>query len=132
MERTNISSGVEWEEKVGYSRAVRVGPFVSVAGTVAVGSDGEVVGRNDPYAQTSYILGIIRKVLDEAGASLADVVRTRIFVSDIERWEEIARAHREVFADIRPACTMVEVSRLINTRMMVEIEVDAIVEETGR
>ena len=127
MPRTNHTTHTPWEDLVGYSRAVRVGPFISVSGTVAVDSEGEVVGGEDPYAQTGYILGVIGKSLEAVGASLADVVRTRIFVSDIERWEEVARAHNEVFADIRPACTMVEVSRLINTRMMVEIEADAIV-----
>lgn len=127
MERSNVSSGAEWEDRVGYSRAVRVGPFISVAGTVAVDSEGEIVGEDDPYAQTRHILGVIGKSLEAAGASLTDVVRTRIFVSDIERWEEVAHAHNEAFANIRPACTMVEVSRLINTRMMVEIEADAIV-----
>lgn len=127
MPRTNHTTHTLWEDLVGYSRAVRVGPFISVSGTVAVDAEGELVGRNDPYAQACYILGVIGESLEATGASLADVVRTRIFVSDIQRWEEVARAHNEVFADIRPACTMVEVSRLINTRMMVEIEADAIV-----
>jgi enamine deaminase RidA (YjgF/YER057c/UK114 family) len=124
--RINISSGTKWEDFAGYSRAVRVGDVVHVAGTTAVTQDGTVVGQDDPYAQTLFILNKIEKALQEAGASRQDVVRTRMFVVDIARWEEIGRAHGEFFAQIRPAATMVEVSRLISPELLVEIEVDAV------
>jgi enamine deaminase RidA (YjgF/YER057c/UK114 family) len=124
--RINISSGTKWEGFAGYSRAVRVGDVVHVAGTTAVTQDGTVVGQDDPYAQTLFILNKIEKALQGAGASRQDVVRTRMFVVDIERWEEIGRAHGEFFAQIRPAATMVEVSRLISPELLVEIEVDAV------
>ena len=128
-QRINISSGAQWEEIVGYSRAVRIGNVVEVAGTTAVDEQGNVVGMDDPGAQTQFILQKIEKALHQAGATLADVIRTRIFVTDISRWEEIGRAHGEFFRDIRPASTMVEVARLIDPAMLVEIEVDAVVEE---
>ena len=124
--RINISSGTKWEDFVGYSRAVRMGNLVYVAGTTAVTEDGTVIGIDDPYAQTRFILNKIEKALNDAGATRQDVVRTRIFVVDIERWEEIGRAHGEFFAQIRPAATMVEVSRLISPELLVEIEVDAV------
>ena len=112
---------------MGYSRAVRVGSYVHVAGTTAVDAHGEVVGKDDAYAQTKHILEIIGAALIEAGASLKDVVRSRIYVTDIEIWEAVGRAHGEVFADVRPAATLVEVSALIDAEMLVEIEVDAYV-----
>ena len=127
MDRQNVSSGSAWEPVVGYSRAVRVGAQVFVAGTTAVGVDSSVVGAGDLYAQTKRVLAIIEAALSEAGASMSDVVRTRMFVTDISRWEEAGRAHGEVFGAIRPATTMVEVSRLIDAAMLIEIEADAVV-----
>ncbi|HVR07882.1 MAG TPA: RidA family protein [Thermoanaerobaculia bacterium] len=127
MKRRNVSSGAPWEPVVGYSRAVRVGPYIHVAGTTAVDANGAVVAPGNAYAQTVAILGIVASALERAGAHLSDVVRIRLFVTDIERdWEAIGRAHGEVFRNIRPACTMVEVSRLISPDMRVEIEADAI------
>jgi enamine deaminase RidA (YjgF/YER057c/UK114 family) len=124
-ERINISSGAKWEDIVGYSRAVRIGNVIEVAGTAAVDEAGNVVGVDDPYTQTKFILAKIERALHEAGATMQDVVRTRMYVTDISRWEEIGRAHGEYFRDIKPAATMVEVKALISPELLVEIEATA-------
>jgi enamine deaminase RidA (YjgF/YER057c/UK114 family) len=127
-ERKSYSTGTKWEPIVGYSRAVRVGNQIFVTGTTATDERGEIVGEGDAYAQTVQVIRNIERAIQSLGGNLIDVVRTRIFVTDISRWEEYGRAHGEFFGAIRPCATMVEVSRLIDDRMLVEIEVDAIVE----
>jgi enamine deaminase RidA (YjgF/YER057c/UK114 family) len=126
--RRNIGSGSPWESTVGYSRAVRVGDRVIVSGTTASDESGSVVAPGDPYGQAVYILKKIEAALSQAGAALSDVVRTRMFVTDISTWEEVGRAHGEVFGEIRPAATLVQVAALIDPAMLVEIEVEAIVD----
>lgn len=128
MRRETVSSGTEWESQVGYSRAVRAGNVVHVAGTTATDENGDPIDGG-PYEQTKHVLSTISNALDEAGASIEDVTRTRLFVTAIEDWEAIGRAHEEVFGDVRPATTMVEVNQLIDPELCVECEVDAVVDE---
>jgi enamine deaminase RidA (YjgF/YER057c/UK114 family) len=130
MERINIATGTRWEPLVGYSRAVRIGPFVVVAGTTATDETGQIVCRDDPYGQTRQSLKNIEAALQRAGAKLSDVVRTRIYVTDISRWEDVGRAHGEVFASIRPVTSMLEVSRLVLPEILVEIEAEAILADS--
>ena len=128
MQRTNYSSGAKWEEIVGYSRAVKIGNTIEVTGTVAVDENNSLVGDNDAYAQTKFIIEKIEKVLQRAGASLGDVVRTRMFVTDISRWEEYGKAHGEFFKDIRPCTSMIEVKGLIAPEYLIEIEATAVIQ----
>lgn len=125
MQRHNISSSSPWEDVFGYSRAVRVGPHVHVSGTTAFGADGELVGAGDVAAQTAQCLRNIGAALEAAGATLADVVRTRVYVTDAERWRDVAAVHSEFFGAVRPAATLVEIARLIEPELLVEIEADA-------
>jgi enamine deaminase RidA (YjgF/YER057c/UK114 family) len=127
--RINLQSGAPWEARVAYSRAVKVGRFVAVSGSAAIDADGKLVGEGDMYTQAKQCIEVIEAALERAGGQLSHVVRTRIFVTDIERWDDVGRAHREAFGDVMPATSMVEVSRLIDTRMLVEIEADAIITE---
>jgi enamine deaminase RidA (YjgF/YER057c/UK114 family) len=127
--RINFSSGSKWEDIVGYSRAVKIGNVIEVTGTVSSGDDGDVVGKNDAYAQAKYIYQKIEKVLQRAGAEMKDVVRVRMFVTDISRWQEYGKAHSEFFKDIKPCNTMIEVSALIEPDYLIEIEATAILEE---
>jgi len=129
MQRTNYSSGAKWEDIVGYSRAVKIGNVVEVTGTVAVDEHGELVGGESAYEQTRFIIQKMQGILEKAGAGLKDVIRTRIFVTDISRWEEYGKAHGEFFHEIKPCTTMVEISRLISPEYLVEIEATAIIPE---
>ncbi|MEE9173485.1 MAG: RidA family protein [Thermoplasmata archaeon] len=126
MERERVTTDTPWEARVGYSRAVRVGPHVHVSGTTATDSEGKIVGKGNAYQQTVQAIRNIRAALEGIGSGLQDVVRTRKYVTDIEAWEEVGRAHREAFGEVRPAATMIEVRRLIDPDMLVEIEVDAV------
>ena len=129
MQRTHVSSGTEWESTVGYSRAVRVGDRVVVSGTTATDEDGQVVGEGDPHAQAMQAFRNVESALESADASLADVVRTRMFVADADDWEQVGSAHGEFFADVRPAATMVEVAGFVDDAMLVEVEAEAVVTE---
>lgn len=127
MKRQNLGTGSPWEDKVGYSRAVKIGNTIEISGTVAVDNSGEVIGENDPYIQTRFIIMRIENALKSLGASLEDVVRTRIYVTEIGKWELVGKAHGEAFSEIKPATSMVEVSALIDPKYLVEMEATAVV-----
>jgi enamine deaminase RidA (YjgF/YER057c/UK114 family) len=129
MKRVNISTGSKWEDIIGYSRAVKIGNVIEVTGTVATDGSGEIVGKDDVYIQTKFIILKIEKVLEQLGASLKDVIRTRIYATDISKWEEIGKAHGEFFGEIKPCTTMVQVNALIGADYLVEIEFSAVVSE---
>ncbi len=131
LSRTTVRSGAPWEPVVGYSRAVRVGPHIAVSGSAPVGTDGKLVGAGDAYEQAKQCIRVIETALEQAGAGLGDVIRTRMFVTDIEQWAEYSRAHKEAFGDVMPATSMVEVTRLIDPAMLIEIEADAFVIREG-
>lgn len=131
MQERRVASGTEWESVVGYSRAVRRGPHIHVSGTTATNEDGDLVGVGDPACQMRQTLANVESALERAGATLSDVIRTRIYVTDIDQWEDIGRVHGEVFAEIRPATSMVEVSQLVDPDMLVEVEAVAYVEDGG-
>jgi enamine deaminase RidA (YjgF/YER057c/UK114 family) len=131
MQRINISTGTKWEEAIGYSRAVKIGNIIEVTGTVAVDGSGELVGEGNMYLQTKFIFLKIEGVLAQLGAKMSDVIRTRVFVTDISKWEEVGKAHGEFFANVKPALTMVEVSKLIAPEYLIEIEVSAYLNETA-
>ncbi|MDF1547483.1 MAG: RidA family protein, partial [Bacteroidales bacterium] len=126
--RTNLSTGAKWEDIVGYSRAVKIGNLIAVSGTTAVDENNNIIGKNDPYLQTLFIFQKIEKALKQLGATMDNVIRTRMFVTNINSWEEIGKAHGEFFKNIKPAATMLEVSKLIDPELLVEIEVDAVIE----
>lgn len=130
MERTNYSSGAKWEDIVGYSRAVKIGNVIEVTGTVALDQDGKVAGGTNAYEQTKFVIQKIEKILNQAGATLKDVVRTRMFVTDISRWEEYGKAHGEFFSSIKPCTSMIEVKGLIEPEYLIEIEATAILSES--
>ncbi|WP_049898808.1 RidA family protein [Halococcus agarilyticus] len=130
MNREHVSTGTEWESQVGYSRAVRAGAQIHVSGTTATDEDGEIVGPDDPHAQTVHALSNVERALEAADATIEDVVRTRLYVTDIDDWGAIGAAHREVFGDVRPATSMIEVARLIDPDLLVEIEATAVVDAT--
>lgn len=131
LRRTRISSGTPWEPVFGYSRAIRIGNVVHVSGTTATGPDGRIVGEGDMYAQTVQTLGNIRRALEQAGSRVEDVVRTRVYVTDISRYDEVARAHVAVFGEVRPASALIGVAALVDPAMLVEIEVDAVIPDAG-
>lgn len=128
--RTNYSSGGKWEDIVGYSRAVKVGNIIEVSGTVASDDTGNVVGENDAYMQTQFAISKIQRALEQAGASLSDVVRTRLFITDVGRWDEYIKAHREAFADIKPCCSVIEIKALVGPDYLVEVEATAIMDKS--
>lgn len=129
MKRVNISSGSPYENSVGFSRAVRTGNIISISGTAPIGADGSAMYPGDAYRQAKYCLGIIKNAVEKAGGKLENIIRTRIMVTDISKWEDVARAHGEIFSEIKPACTLIEISRFINSDWLVEIEADCVLNQ---